>query len=208
MRFAATIDLTSDFLVGDTVDVSYAQGAEGAKVYQDHCATCHSSGDPRTPTLEALRQRSADEIVAALTSGKMREQGSELTDAERRAVARYLGVAAGAGAAAAVPAASAATTGRCSAPPRFDPTGGPSWTGWSPDLANTRYQPRAGLTGDQVPRLTLKWAFGFPNATVATGLPTVAGGRVFVGSQDGTVYSLDAASGCIVWTFKAAARVR
>jgi len=189
-----------------------AQGPEGAKVYEDHCAVCHSKADPRTPTLEALRQRSADEIVTALTGGKMREQGSELTDAERRAVATYLGVAAGeraaATAAAAAPAASAAVTGRCTAPPRFDPASGPSWTGWSPDLANTRYQPRPGLTGDQVPRLTLKWAFGFPNASVATGLPTVAGGRLFVGSQDGTVYSLDAASGCVVWAFKAKARVR
>ena len=118
------------------------------------------------------------------------------------------GERAAATAAAAAPAASAAVTGRCTAPPRFDPASGPSWTGWSPDLANTRYQPRPGLTGDQVPRLTLKWAFGFPNASVATGLPTVAGGRLFVGSQDGTVYSLDAASGCVVWAFKAKARVR
>jgi polyvinyl alcohol dehydrogenase (cytochrome) len=36
----------------------------------------------------------------------------------------------------------------------------------------------------------------------------MAGGRVFVGSQNGTVYSLDAASGCVVWTFTAQGGVR
>ena len=36
----------------------------------------------------------------------------------------------------------------------------------------------------------------------------MAGGRVYVGSQNGTVYALDAASGCIRWTFAAAGGVR
>ena len=38
--------------------------------------------------------------------------------------------------------------------------------------------------------------------------PTVAAGRVFVGSQNGTVYSLDAKTGCIHWTFSAKGGVR
>src|SRR5262249_524447 len=65
-----------------------------------------------------------------------------------------------------------------------------------------------GLTAADVPKLVLKWAFGFRSATSAFSQPTVAGGREFVGSQDGSVYSLDAMSGCIVWTYKAAAGVR
>jgi polyvinyl alcohol dehydrogenase (cytochrome) len=59
-----------------------------------------------------------------------------------------------------------------------------------------------------VPTLTLKWAFGFPDATSARAQPTVAGGRLFVGAQNGTVYALEAKSGCTIWTFKAAAGVR
>jgi Domain of unknown function (DUF5666) len=35
MRFAATIDLSSDFLVGDTVDVSYAPGSNGTPIATD-----------------------------------------------------------------------------------------------------------------------------------------------------------------------------
>ena len=72
---------------------------------------------------------------------------------------------------------------------------------------NTRFQSAhaAGLTADTVPRLTLKWALGDPDATHAWSQPTMAGGRLFVGSHNGTVYALDAASGCIRWTFIAAA---
>jgi polyvinyl alcohol dehydrogenase (cytochrome) len=178
------------------------QTPQGARVYEDHCAMCHAAqNDPRTPPVSALRQKGAAEILAALTSGKMREQGSELSEAERRAVSNYLGAATTSGSA-------APTAGRCTSTSPFAPSSGSSWTGWSPDLANTRFQPRPGLSIDDVPKLTLKWAFGFPNATVATGMPTVAGGRVFVGSQMGTVYALDAKTGCIIWTYQAKARVR
>ena len=54
----------------------------------------------------------------------------------------------------------------------------------------------------------MKWAFGFPNGSSAYGQPAVAGGRVFVGSDNGFVYSLDAATGCVYWSFEAKAGVR
>ena len=54
----------------------------------------------------------------------------------------------------------------------------------------------------------MKWAFGYPGASATYGQPTVAGGRLFVGSEDGTVYSLDARTGCTFWTFKADATVK
>ena len=43
---------------------------------------------------------------------------------------------------------------------------------------------------------------------MAYGQPTIAGNRLFVGSADGTVCALDAATGCTHWTFKAGAAVR
>jgi polyvinyl alcohol dehydrogenase (cytochrome) len=43
---------------------------------------------------------------------------------------------------------------------------------------------------------------------VAWSQPTVSGGRVFVGSQNGTVYALDARTGCIRWTYGARGGVR
>lgn len=135
----------------------------------------------------------------------MRYQGLGLSGAERRAVAEFVtgremrGSVAG------------DTAGRCARlPPIADPAASASWNGWSPTLANTHFQSReqAGLSADAVPRLALKWAFGFPDATAAWAQPTVFGGRLFVGSQNGTLYSLDARSGCIAWTFAAHAGVR
>jgi polyvinyl alcohol dehydrogenase (cytochrome) len=43
---------------------------------------------------------------------------------------------------------------------------------------------------------------------VAFGQPTIGGGRLYFGSANGTVYSVDAQSGCIYWTFKADSGVR
>jgi polyvinyl alcohol dehydrogenase (cytochrome) len=94
--------------------------------------------------------------------------------------------------------------------PFADPAASPSWNGWGAGTANTRSQSadQAGLTAAQVPTLKLKWAFAFPDAVSSWSQPTVAGGRVFIGSINGNVYSLDAKTGCTYWTFKAAGQVR
>jgi polyvinyl alcohol dehydrogenase (cytochrome) len=64
------------------------------------------------------------------------------------------------------------------------------------------------LTKEDVPRLTLKWAFGYPNGVSALSQPTVVSGRLFVGADTGYVYSLDANTGCVYWSFKTKAGVR
>ncbi|HYM22343.1 MAG TPA: PQQ-binding-like beta-propeller repeat protein [Vicinamibacterales bacterium] len=179
--------------------------ADGRTVYEHDCAHCHNGSEPRAPSPEALRGRSPQAILDALTSGPMRYQGLTLSGAERRAVAEFLAGRTLRGSVA------GASIGRCM-PVRTlgDPAKGPAWTGWSPTVENAHFQPaaQAGLTADQIPNLRLKWAFGFADATSAWAQPTVAGGRLFVGSQNGTVYALDAKSGCIVWTFTARTGVR
>jgi polyvinyl alcohol dehydrogenase (cytochrome) len=195
-----------------------AQSPNGAALFEDRCAVCHAAAtDARVPPVAALRERTPLAIVEALTTGVMREQGSDLSDAQRRAIAEFLtsgrpnpNAAPGAISTPLAKPSAGDGMGRCSSTSVFDPANGPQWTGWSSDLANTRFQPaaQAGLTAAQVPSLTLKWAFGFPNATAARALPTVAGGRLFVGSQSGIVYALDAKTGCTIWTFQARAGVR
>src|SRR5262249_53743363 len=135
----------------------------------------------------------------------MRYQGLALSGDERRAVAEYLSGRKLRGTVAGV------TTGMCISRPAFlDPATAPLWNGWGGSLENTHAQPasQGGLTAEQLPRLHLKWAFGFPDTTSAWAQPTIAGGRLFVGSQNGTVYALDAARGCVIWTFAAHAAVR
>jgi polyvinyl alcohol dehydrogenase (cytochrome) len=180
-----------------------AQAPPGQTLFETHCTTCHGGDDPRIPSVASLRQRTPEAIVDALTTGVMRQQGTELREPERAAIAEFL---------TGRPASTSASSvdNRCIAPAAFQPIQGAAWSGWGPDGTNARFQAasNAGLTAETVPRLKLKWAFGFPGANTARAQPTVAGGRLFVGSQDGTVYSLDAKTGCTYWTFKAKSGVR
>ena len=109
--------------------------------------------------------------------------------------------------------AAASSTGECpnkGAAAFADPLNEPHWNGWGVDPSQHRFQPAdmARLSASDLPRLKLKWAFGFPGARRAVTQPTVFGGRVFVGSENGRVYSLDAKTGCTYWAFDAVRGVR
>ena len=85
--------------------------------------------------------------------------------------------------------------------------GSVQWNGWGRDLDNTRYQPEPAIRATDVPKLALKWAYGFQGGT-QFGQPTVVDGRLFITSSAGRVYSLDARTGCTYWTYDAAASGR
>lgn len=100
---------------------------------------------------------------------------------------------------------------RCATNPALgDLAAKPAWNGWGVNISNTRMQSAsgAGLGSPAIGSLKLKWAFGFPGATSVYGQPSVVAGRVFVGVDSGYVYSIDAATGCVYWSFKADAGVR
>jgi polyvinyl alcohol dehydrogenase (cytochrome) len=175
---------------------------DGALIFTKECAVCHrADSDSKAPLPDALRQMSKASILAALESGRMKWQGRLLSKKQRDAVADYL----------ASPSLSASykVTGSC-ARDLDPPPNPPVWTGWGADAHNTRFQPAnsSALTSDQVKTLRLKWAFGYPGASATYGQPTSIAGKLFVGSEDGTVYALDAATGCTWWTFKAQATVK
>ena len=185
-----------------------AQEADGAAVFDRACASCHANppADSRAPRREMLSPFAPEAILTSLTNGKMFRQGSELTEAERRAVAGFL---AGRPVGTAAPPS---TTGVCSAaaPPLTAAALTSGWNGWGTDATNTRFQTaaRGGLTAPAVPRLTLKWAFGFPGVNSARSQPTVVGSRLLVGSESGDVYALDAKTGCTYWRYHAKAGIR
>ncbi|HEX6996359.1 MAG TPA: PQQ-binding-like beta-propeller repeat protein [Gammaproteobacteria bacterium] len=84
------------------------------------------------------------------------------------------------------------------------------WIGWGPTVTNTRFQPEeaGGITVDDIPKLKLAWAYGLPQEQQPRGQPSVLGGRLFVGSQAGAVYALDAKTGCTHWQFFPVAGLR
>jgi polyvinyl alcohol dehydrogenase (cytochrome) len=186
---------------------SYAQEANGAAVFNESCAACHgdNTADARAPKLDALRLQAAESVLQVLTTGVMRTQASRLNPSEVRAVAEFV-------------TGKRVTTeivdpsvGRCATQtPMSNIDRTPHWNGWGVDAFNTRFQTaaQAGLSAADVPRLKLKWAFGLPETSHAWSQPSVVGGRVFVGSQGGRVYALDAKTGCTYWSFIGAGAMR
>ena len=173
----------------------------GAAVYHGTCAACHEGQVPKAPHKMFLQMMPPENILAALTTGLMKPQGAALSAAQRHAVAEYLGGPLGAVQAKAPP--------RCTGTAaKFDARQAAAPVGWG--LDNSRFIPGdiAGLAAAAVPNLKLRWALEFPGSIRARSQPTIAYGAVYVGSDNGTVYALDLASGCVRWTYRAAAEVR
>jgi polyvinyl alcohol dehydrogenase (cytochrome) len=188
---------------------------DGPTLYRQLCASCHDAGLARAPTRDVLQAMTPERVLTALESGAMLSMASGRTGVERRAIAEFVTGKTFSEPLRTTPSPQAmcrATPGEpANSPSEFAKRlSGPAWNGWGVNTQNTRYQERAmaGVTADDVPKLKLKWSFGFPGELSADSQPTMAGGRVFVGTQSGTVYALSAATGCVHWTFQAEAAVR
>jgi polyvinyl alcohol dehydrogenase (cytochrome) len=118
----------------------------------------------------------------------------------------------GAAAATATPVSADQIVNRCGANVITAVASYANWTSWGNDPANWRYQPaeQANIPPSEVPRLKLKWAFGIPGVRSVRSQPVIYEERirngyvprVLLGGLDGTVYSLDAATGCTFWATK------
>jgi polyvinyl alcohol dehydrogenase (cytochrome) len=185
------------------------QAPSGEAVYKQRCASCHEGTMARVPTRDAFRKMTPEHIETELASFSMRRQGSLLSPAERRAVSEFLtGRQSGSYRAplAVIPKSAYCGAGRTPA----DPLAGAEWNGWGINLQNTRHQSAAaaGLAAGDVPRLRLKWSFGIPGVSASGSQVTVVGSRLFVGSRNGVMYSLDRDTACLAWAFEADAGTR
>ena len=175
----------------------------GNALYKDNCEICHDGVVPKAPQFSWLEMMSPAVIHHSISEGVMKVQAEKLSDLERLQITEYLtrqtldGVEA---VAAKMPPMCSDTTLDISKPIPV--------VGWGHDT--NRYSPStvAELSVDDIPSLKLKWAFAFPDSFRARSQPSIAMGAVFVGSQDGRVYSFDLETGCTKWVFAAAAEVR
>jgi polyvinyl alcohol dehydrogenase (cytochrome) len=180
-------------------------------MYQQSCAPCHDTGVEHAPQRRVLRAMSPEHVLEVMETGQMVYMAARWPQAGRRAIAEFItGKTLGA-----APVTTTLTPSAMCPPGSGDftnPLAGPRWNGWGPNTSNTRFQDAsmAGLTAAQVPRLKLKWAFGYPGDILASanGAPAMAGNRIFVAGPGGTVYSLSAATGCVYWSFETGSRVR
>src|SRR5215467_1712573 len=186
-----------------------APAEDGTAMVQRTCTQCHMGGVRGAPDMEALRAMSADRVLAAMETGPMISMVTGRSAAERRAIAEALTGKKLRNSLEITPLPRAMCPSSEKSKP-FDARA-TTWNGWGgANTSNTRFADAksAGLTAADVPKLKLKWAFGFPGDLQSNAQATIVGGRVFVGSPGGGVYSLSAVSGCIQWFFQAAAGVR
>ncbi|MBK7951370.1 MAG: PQQ-binding-like beta-propeller repeat protein [Deltaproteobacteria bacterium] len=184
---------------------SSAPTPDGAAVFAEHCSVCHS-----LPILGSLleqnRGRPPGFVYDALTVGNMRRMGSPLDDASRRAVAEFF---------TGVRFDSPAAERDYQVSPRCEPGQGAfdwsdlAYPSWGRTPRNLRALPDGeGIPRDRVSKLAVAWVVAFPESSQLRSQATAAGGALFVGSHDGSVYALDQATGCTRWHFKAGTEVR
>jgi len=183
----------------------------GEEVFNTSCAGCHDTPElTRAIPKAAMEVLKANDIFVSLERGPMSFQGMLIRREQRIAVAEYLGQ--GKVAPQEVERNLLPPTGYCTgtAPPLTFHGRESGWNGWGADLENSRSRSAdaAGMSAATISGLKLKWAFAFPETNTAMAHPAYMDGRVFIGSATGVVYSLDASSGCIRWTYQAPTTVR
>ena len=201
------LSLSSDrtaTLLNETELQQQSQSTDPAstQIYQQKCASCHENPVDRIPPRFLIARRSAEDVIQTLTTGVMKQQAAGLTADQIRALAIFLtGKQPGA------PLHANLEANRCKDSGGPINLKGPQWNGWGRDLDNSRYQPKPGIKSEDVPRLKVKWAFAHPGP-MATGQPTIIGDRLYLTTEVGAIYCLNAQTGCTFWTMNAGAAVR
>ena len=200
----------------------------GATIFGNVCGSCHGKeAIKEAMSQDMLKQLTPEKLYESMTTGSMQTHAdaASLTDDQKVAIAEWVS---GRRLGSTENGAANTMSNVCATHPPVANLSAPSWNGWSPDMTkNNRFQPakaagglgpkesgatealrRHGFSAAAVARLELKWAFGLPWTSSAYGQPTVVDGRVFIGSDSGYLYSLDAATGCVHWSFQAQAGLR
>jgi polyvinyl alcohol dehydrogenase (cytochrome) len=173
------------------------------KIFLSNCFSCHKdSAASLAPGISIMSTMTPRAIVASLNNGKMRQQGANLSEEERKAVAEWI-------------------TKRKVKPTAFSKDAYTAFSlagntrsfdhsGWGNDKEGTGFRTtqQAGITATNVSSLKLKWAFAFPDASIVRSKPALAGDWLIVGGQFGDVFAINRNTGKVGWQFAASAAIR
>jgi polyvinyl alcohol dehydrogenase (cytochrome) len=204
LHWALTGFIILQSIIGFSQKPDAAALTEGQKVYMATCNNCHKAdAGVGAPAYLSLVQMPPRAILAALETGKMRIQAKDLTEDQRKAVTQWL-----TGKTLSVPTIPQEAYGSFALP--ASKSGLVNHSGWGGNLEGTGYRSaeQAGISAANVGKLTLKWAFAFPEANQVRSKPAIVGDWLIIGSQFGEVYCLNKQTGKIGWRFLAKAAIR
>ena len=197
--------LTGALLLLLSISVSDVAAQDGSALFAQYCSVCHAKpADADVPSMEALTKMEARAVFDSMNDGFMRLQAQSLTQEQKIAVAEFITQSR------LVISADSPSQNQCGKDLTLNiGADKPRWNGWGSDVTNRRFQAEeSAINAGNVGKLKLRWAFGIANATQARSQPAVADGKLFISSQTGAIYALDAKAGCSYWTYHAKAGAR
>ncbi len=175
-----------------------AEPAPGEALYLARCASCHSVADgtsaqrlEKAPSLDEMRQMSADRVFFSMLSGMMKSQAAGLGYPEMGAITMFASAGTQPGF---VPETASMCTDR-------DIDLQPVVAGWGFDDRSTRSlgTQQTTLSEKNISSLRLKWAFALPGTSELRSQPVVTTDTLFAGASSGHVFALDRFTGCVKW---------
>jgi polyvinyl alcohol dehydrogenase (cytochrome) len=199
-RLAAMIALILSSLIQAQPVVQGGDHSAGEAIYQQHCAACHDNPEEtKSPAADSLKRMGARPISYALTHGKMRVQGSALSEPQIDAVVGYL-------AASVVVDNSWVARMSCPADRQAVDTGAPTVGGFGIGMRNHRNMSaaQAGLHKTDMGNLQLQTAIGFPQTANMRSQPAVVGNTLYLIVPDaGQLFAFDIdGSPCVKWVYE------
>ena len=196
------LDTTEPFSIDTLMEKAAERERMPGRVhYERVCAHCHNGTVKKAPEKILLALMSPESILRVISEGIMQPMASGLSDSEHREIAEYLSGQPMGQEQADIP--------RCEGGQDFDASKPLLASNWGFTHGSRYIDPEtAGITAEQFSQLKPRWAVSFPGANRLRSQPALAGGLLFVGSHNGSVYALDQESGCRVWAYAAVGEVR
>jgi len=181
--------------------VSTEVNADGLRLYEDNCATCHAMPEEtKSPTLDSLKQMGPRAVRYALTHGKMKVQAQGLEEQDINNLVAYLSATSNID-------NSWINDHLCPAE-RMDVDTGDA-TIWTQgfDLMNHRHlsAEQVGLTTRDMGNLELAWSIGFPSTANMRSQPAIVGNTMYYPIVDsGQLFAMDIGGSepCVKWVYE------
>jgi polyvinyl alcohol dehydrogenase (cytochrome) len=187
-------------LAQDTV-VSTDINANGERLYEETCATCHAMPEEtKSPPIATLQRMGPRAVRYAMTNGKMKVQAAGLGEQGITDVVAYLSAAADID-------NSWITQNICPVERMDVDTGEPTiWTqGFDRMNHRSLSAEQVGLTTRDMGNLELAWSMGFPSAANMRSQPAIVGNTMYYPIVDsGQLFALDIGgqTPCVKWVYE------